>query len=426
MPSDSEHGSIRPEEQSGRDTRSYDVLVAGGGPAGACTAGLLAQAGHRVLLLEREKAPRYHIGESLITAIWPTLERLGLRERLEAMGFPKKYGAKVRWGAEAETWGFRFRETGRFEYALQVRRAEFDALLLERARELGTHVIEDAMVGEPIFENERITGARFRIRGRNELLTAKARLVVDASGQGRWLGRHFDLVQRFDDLKNVAVWSYYQGCKRGDGEHTGDTIVENMLDGWLWFIPVSQETTSVGYVIPMSLFKSSGLELDQILESRIASSIEVSGMLASSRRCSGYRSESDWSYVCSRFHGSGWALVGDASAFIDPLLSTGVALAVRGARVLSDAIVAALADPRHEQAALRAYEENQRAYLKVILDFVRYFYDCTRTRAEYHRGAQKLTDPDEQNAPDFDFVQLVSGLASDTPLEIPGLSSSTR
>ena len=415
--------SVRPKTNgTNKGARSYDVIVVGGGPAGACTASLLAKEGRRVLLLEREKAPRYHIGESLITAIWPTLERLELRERVEALGFPRKYGATVRWGADDNCWGFRFREAGKFEYALQVRRAEFDALLLERARELGVDVLEDATATEPIIEKERVTGIRYRMRGSSESLVARAQIVVDASGQSKVLGRHFDVVQRFDDLKNVAVWSYYQGCHRLDGDRAGDTVIENMLDGWLWFIPVSKETTSVGFVTPMSLVKGSSADLEQTLEDRLGTSLEVKRMMEGSKRCAAYRTESDWSYACSRFHGPGWVLVGDASAFIDPLLSTGVALAVRGARVLADAILAALANPMREDLAMQAYEDNQRAYLNVILAFVRYFYDVTKTRAEYHQGAQELTDPAQEHGSDFDFVQLVSGLAVDEPLVIPEVS----
>jgi flavin-dependent halogenase len=400
------------------DADWFDVIVVGGGPAGSCTAGLLAMEGRKVLLLEREKFPRYHIGESLITAVWPTLERLGLRERLEQLGFVRKYGANVLWGSDDEFWGFLFREAGPFEYVHQVRRAEFDALLLGRARELGARIIEDATVKEPLFDGDRLAGVCYRLRGQEEVFEARASITVDASGQGRWLARHLDLVEWHEDLNNIAVWAYYQGCKRYEGERAGHTLIENMYDGWLWFIPLGQDTTSVGFVTPTSLMSGSGLHINDLFESRLEQSRQVSQMMEGSTRISSYRTQRDWSYTCRRFHGPGWVLVGDAAAFVDPLLSTGVALAVRGARVLADALRVALDNPPLEQVALQAYENNHRAFLNVILEFVRYFYDATKTRAQYYRGAQELIDPGEEEMPEFDFVKLVSGLARDEPLDI--------
>jgi flavin-dependent dehydrogenase len=398
----------------------FDVIVVGGGPAGACTAGLLAQEGRRVLLLEAEKFPRFHIGESLITAVWPTLDRLGLRDQLDRL-FVRKYGANVLWGGDAEFWGFLFREAGPFEYVHQVRRAEFDAVLLGRARELGAHVVEEAIVKDPLFEGERVAGVRYQIRGEDEVHEASASIVVDASGQKRWLGRALNLVEWHEDLKNIAIWSYYQGCKRYQGEQAGHTLIENLRDGWLWFIPLGQDTTSIGYVTPNSLFAASGMRIEELFESRLAQSAQVSGMMDRAARVSGYRTERDWSYTCRSFHGPGWVLVGDAAAFVDPLLSTGVALAVRGARILSDAVLMILDDPRLERAALAAYEANHRAFLNVILEFVRYFYDSTKTRAQYYSGAQQLIDPEQKEPPEFDFVKLVSGLARDEPLRLePG------
>jgi 2-polyprenyl-6-methoxyphenol hydroxylase-like FAD-dependent oxidoreductase len=135
--------------------------------------------------------------------------------------------------------------------------------------------------------------------------------------------------------------------------------------------------------------------------------------MTGARLTTGYRTARDWSYQCTRFQGPGYALVGDASAFIDPLLSTGVTLAVRGARVLADALDRALSDPSSEADALKGYEDNSRTFLNVILEFVRVFYDASKTRSEYHRGAQDIIDPEQKQFPEFDFVKLVSGLAGD-------------
>ncbi|HEY2666437.1 MAG TPA: NAD(P)/FAD-dependent oxidoreductase [Actinomycetota bacterium] len=405
-------------EQADRH-QHYDVIVVGGGPAGSCTAGLLAAEGRHVLLLEREKFPRYHIGESLITGVWPTLDRLGVRERLEGLGFVRKYGASVLWGRDEEFWGFKFRQAGPYEYVHQVPRAEFDAVLLSRARELGVRVIEDATAQAPLLEGDRVAGVRYRVRGADDEVEARATVTVDASGQQRWLGRQLQLVQWHEDLRNIAVWGYYQGCRRYEGERSGDTLIERLPGGWLWFIPLGHDTTSVGYVTPVALMTASGRSPQDLLAEAIADSAEVATMMHGATMVSSHRTIRDWSYACTRFHGPGWALVGDAAAFVDPLLSTGVALAVRGARFAALAIGRLLDDPAVEEEVLEAYERNSRTFLNYILEFVRFFYDQTKGREEYHAGAQEIIDPEKQAPPEFDFVKLVSGLAcEDAELEM--------
>ncbi len=398
----------------------YDVIVIGGGPAGSCTAGLLAIAGHRVLLLERETFPRYHIGESLITGVWPTLDRLGLRERLERCGFPRKYGANVLWGGDNEFWGFQFRDTGRYEFTYQVRRAEFDALLLARARELGVSVIEEATVKQALRSGERLSGVRYQVRGEAPQ-EARATITVDASGQQHWLGRELGLLEWHESLRNIAIWGYYRDAVRWEGERAGYTLVENLPGegGWFWYIPVGPDTTSIGYVTPTAVLTSTGLSPEELFEQRLAGSVKVREMTAPATRVGALSTARDWSYTCRRMHGEGWVLVGDAAAFIDPLLSTGVTLAVRGARIAADAVDFAVRHPGAAAEALQAYEDNCRAYLEVILEFVTYFYDATRTRYEYYHGAQRLTDPEHRQPPDFDFVELVSGLAKDEELVLP-------
>ncbi len=402
------------------DTREqYDVIVVGGGPAGSATAGLLAMEGRRVLLLERDKFPRYHIGESLITGVWPTLDKLGLRERLEQLGLVRKYGASVLWGSDDEFWGFFFREAGQYEYTYQVRRAEFDSLLLGRARELGVQVIEDATVKEPLMAGDRVAGVRYQMRGGDTTTDVRARMTVDASGQQHVLARRMDLVEWHEDLHNIAVWAYYQGCRRYEGVKAGHTLVENLVGGWLWFIPLGHDITSVGLVTPTSLLAKAGKSGEEYLEQKLEDSAEVKLMMKGATRVSAYRTARDWSYTCKRFHGPGYVLVGDAAAFVDPLLSTGVTLAVRGARIAAQAVTHALDHPEAEERAMRAYEDNCRVYLDTILEFVRFFYDMTKTRAEYYVGAQEIIDPEKYEEPEFDFVKLVSGLAHDQELVIP-------
>lgn len=392
------------------EDESFDVVVIGGGPGGSATAGLLAMRGHRVLVLEREKFPRYHIGESLITGLLPTLEDLGLLDRLDEMGFTKKYGGTLLWGRNQGTWGFRFAESALYDYAYQVRRADFDALLLGRARELGATVIEDATVKDPVFDGDRIVGVTYAEKGTKTTRTARCRMLVDASGQSHLLGRRFDLVRWHEDLRNIATWTYFQGCQRYGGTKAGDIVVENRPSGWFWFIPLADGTVSVGYVTPIDEYKASGKSLEQLFTDELANTDEVRTLTSGARRVSAFRNIKDWSYTCERFHGPGWVLVGDAAAFIDPLLSTGVTLALRGARALSQALSESLADPAAEQDALDWYERGYRSFLDNVVEFVRFFYDRTLNKEDYWDKAQASIDPDKLRPREVDFARMLSGL----------------
>ncbi|MEV5769195.1 NAD(P)/FAD-dependent oxidoreductase [Micromonospora sp. NPDC052213] len=400
----------------------YDVIVVGGGPAGSSTAGLLAQEGHRVLLLEREKFPRYHIGESLISGVTLTLDALGVRERMAELRFQIKHGGSLLWGADQTApWSFRFREIrdARFDYSWQVRRAEFDAMLLDRARELGVVVVEGATVRGPLTDGDRIAGVSYQFRGEADPIDARAAIVVDASGQQRWLGRHFGLVSWHDDLRNMATWSYYAGALRYPGDHEGDLLVESRSHGWLWYAPLSPTLTGIGYVTPSDRFVESGLPPEQLLEKQIAESNEVSWLTSGARRVDVYRTARDWSYACSQFSGPGWVLVGDAAAFIDPLLSSGVTLAMRGALSLSRAVHEALAAPEKERHLMQVYEDRYRDFLAALIDLIRFFYDGAHGRDELHLRAQTIVDPDRLMPPKISFVSLLSGLArGDETLDI--------
>lgn len=391
----------------------YDVIVVGGGPAGACTAGLLALEGHRILLLEREKFPRYHVGESLITGVVPTLTALGLLDRMAELRFQVKYGGSLLWGEnQTEPWSFRFREIrgGRYEYAWQVRRAEFDAMLLDRARELGVHVVEGATVRDALTDGDRLAGVRYQLKGESGSVPARATMVVDASGQHRWLGRRFGLVDWYDDLRNVAVWSYWQGALRYPGEHEGDLLTESCRQGWLWYAPLSPELTGIGYVTTSDRLVASGLTPEQLLERHIAESTEVSWLTAGAKRVDIYRAARDWSYTCQQFSGPGWVLVGDAAAFIDPLLSAGVTLAMRAASSVAKAVHETLTAPDKERHVMKDYEDRYRDFLDSLLELVRFFYDGAHGKEELHLRAQAIVDPDRSLPPKLSFVSLLSGL----------------
>ncbi len=393
-----------------------DVVVIGGGPAGASVAGLLAQRGRRVLVLEREKFPRYHIGESLAAGCLSVVEELGLKDRLEAMGFVKKYGGSLVWGRHKRRWAFKFIEGGPYEYAYQVRRADFDALLLTRARELGALVLEEATVKGTVMEGARVAGVRYALRGRDEVFEARARLVIDASGQARVLGHELATVDWYDDLRAVAVWSYFQDCAQLEGDEAGNILVENVPGGWFWGIPLHDGTMSVGYVTPVSVMAQSALGLPDLFATQLEATTELQRLMLNARRVSGFRSARDWSYACSSFHGPGWALVGDAAAFIDPLFSTGITLATLGAGALAKAVDAALRDPSLEQKAMGLYEASYRDFLSNIRSYIQYFYDGNRDREHYYKRAQSIIDPERMASARADFVTLISGVTGAKPI----------
>src|SRR5438876_1105287 len=225
-----------------------DVLVIGGGPAGAVAATLLADAGHRVLVLERERFPRYHIGESLLSATLPILDAVGATPAIERHGFLHKPGGTFQWGRQREPWSFRFREDpGGRPHAYQVVRAEFDQLLLENARAHGAGVREEHAVtaveadgGQPIVHARSVGGATLRFA---------PRFVIDASGQAAVIGRARGFRQFDDFFKNLAIFGYFRGAERLPGELANHILSAAFADGWFWYIPLHDGTMSVGAVV---------------------------------------------------------------------------------------------------------------------------------------------------------------------------------
>lgn len=391
-------------------TESYDVAVIGGGPAGATCAGLLAERGHSVLVLEREKFPRYHIGESMTTGAMPALEALGLRDRLEEIGF-RKYGGTLLWGSTDGTWDFRFIDAATYEYAYQVRRADFDAMLLGRARELGATVIEEAKVDAVARDGDRVTGLSYRMRGESEVHHVSARMVIDASGQAKFMGRDLDLVEWHEDLRNIAIWGYFEGHDLLDGTMAGDTITESCPSGWLWFIPLTDGTSSVGLVTPTDKLKASGADLQTLLEKELADSNEIGKLVRGARRVSGFRTARDWSYECSQLWGPGWSMVGDAAAFIDPLMSSGLAMALRASKGLSETVDYVLRHPELEEVALNRYQRDYRNFIGDLLEFIRYFYDRTQNKQDYWEKAKSIVGSNDDLPSRREFAVILSGMA---------------
>lgn len=403
---------------------SADVVVIGSGPGGSTTAALLAKRGHHVVVIEKERFPRYHIGESLVPGLHPIFAELDASDELENAGFRKKYGITMLWGRNREPWSVDFAEAGKagqYDYIYQVKRAEFDNVLMRQARIHGACVIEEANVTDVIFEEDRCVGVRHTVNGSDQVSEIRARMVVDASGQARVLGRRLKLVEWHDDLKNVAMWSYFQGHLTYPGRAAGNILVENMPDGWLWFIPFSDNTVSVGWVSPATEVAKTPMSPHDLLEEKIADSVEVSRMLAPARRAGGIRTTRDWSYTCRRFGGPGYLLVGDAAAFVDPLFSTGVMLAMKGASTAAENISTILAEPVRETELTGNYEDSYRKFLDVVISIVRYFYEASKDKEAYWAKAQEMIDPIKQMSARQDFVTLIAGSSAERILVEPAV-----
>ncbi len=323
-----------------------DVVVIGGGPAGSTVSTLLAQQGCRVKLFERDRFPRFHIGESLIPETYWVLQRLKMLDKMKASPFVKKYSVQFVNAAGKESAPFYFHDNKPHECSQtwQVIRSQFDTMLLDNAREQGVEVQQPVRVLEVLFEGSRAVGVRIQKEDgtREEVL---ARVVVDASGQSTMLQNHFKLRLWDPVLNKGAIWTYWEGAYRDSGRDEGATVVIQTTNrqGWWWYIPQHDNTVSVGVVAPFDyLFKGRGSH-EQVYNEEVEACPAVKRRVASARRATGYFATKDYSYRSREVAGDGWVLIGDAFGFLDPLYSSGVLLALKSGELAADAIVEGLA-----------------------------------------------------------------------------------
>jgi flavin-dependent dehydrogenase len=362
----------------------YDVVVVGGGPGGAATSTLLAQHGHRVLLLEREQVPRYHIGESLIPYTWFTLERLGVIDWLKRSACPKKYSVQFVSITGRVSQPFYFFQTIEHECSMtwQVWRSEFDAMLLDNARSKGVEVRQGTPVREILFEGDRAVGVLAEMDGTAREIRARA--VVDASGRDAILSRRFGWLQRDPELQKVAVWSYYKGAKRDSGLDEGATTVAYVPDkGWFWYIPLHSDIVSVGVVgEPRYLYRGTR-DAEQIFEREVRACSWIHDHVKVGTRCEPVRTTGEYTYRSSQIGGDGFCLVGDAFAFLDPLFSTGVFLALKSGEMAADTLHEALLADDVTAGRFEDYYARQRRAVLAFRRLVLAFYDLTFSFREF-------------------------------------------
>jgi flavin-dependent dehydrogenase len=358
-----------------------DVVVIGGGPAGSTAAAYLARRHRRVVLLERDHFPRFHIGESLLASVNDVFEAIGVTDRIRAAGFPQKWGASFitpdgtveRFADFAEATEVRAPQTW------QVPRERLDHLLLEHAAASGADVRQGHRVLDVAFDRN---GATVSVRGPSgngdgaATDTIRAQFVIDASGRTGILSRAFDLRIPEPRLANIAIFSHYAGVPRAEGRRAGDIrVVARPDNGWFWLIPISGELMSVGVVMPQAAYKQQpALEPEAMLAKAIADTPAVARLMAHAERRWPVRVEKDFSFASRRYAGDRWIVVGDAGSFLDPVFSSGVAIALESGLEGAQAVDRAIARGRTAAVALATFDRRQRRRYEAFRKFVLGFY----------------------------------------------------
>jgi FAD-dependent halogenase len=408
------------ENVSTQTDSEFDVVVVGGGPCGSTVSTLVAMQGHRVLLLEKEKFPRYQIGESLLPATVHGICRiLGVSEDLANAGFPVKHGGAFRWGNNPVPWEFSFSLSSKFvdgaSTAYQVERMRFDQILLDNARRKGVEVREEASVVDVVEDGDRVVGVTYTdIEGKRH--DVRARYVVDSSGNKSRIHSRVGGERRYSEFfRNLALFGYFEGGKRMPAPNQGNILAVAFESGWFWYIPLSDTLTSVGAVLlPDELERIQG-DKEKALLALIDECPLIAEYLSEATRVTEgvygeIRVRKDYSYVQEKFWRPGMVLVGDAACFIDPVFSQGVHLATYGGLLAARSLNTALRGGADEKACFDEFETRYRMEYARFHDFLVAFYDMHQDENSYFWKAKKVTNNTASAMESF--VELVGGGAS--------------
>ena len=352
----------------------YDVAIIGGGPAGSTAATLLARAGRRVIICEREKFPRFHIGESLLPVSMKTFTRLGVHEKFERAGFLKKYGGEMTSACCDVGVKFYFKDGYRSqtESSYQVPRAEFDQVLLDHAAETGAEVREQTAVRGVEFFDDRV---KLKVQSKSaapENITA--RYVIDASGRHSVLGNHFKLKETYPHLQKISIFAHYDGVEMEEGRDASLTRQVRAIDRWFWYIPLPNDRSSIGIVCDTALYRQAKKSPEEFLEQSLAEQPFLARRMTHAHRVTPAYASADFSYRQSRLTGDRWLLAGDAAGFIDPVFSSGVFLALLAGEQCADILDLVLDHPGKAARLFPKYERLLRRVMKGYLRFVDAWY----------------------------------------------------
>jgi len=406
--------------------KNYDAIVVGAGPAGSSTAALLAEKGHDVLVVEKEKFPRYHVGESLMPFCYFPLERLGLVDTLMESANPRKYCVQF-----VRQDGFLSQPFYFFQHfdhpsstTWQVWRSEFDKMILDKARANGASVMEETKAKGLIKNGDRVEGIKVESKDMGAL-ELRAPIVVDASGRDCFAAHKQKWMIRDPQLKKIALWTYFKGAKRDPGLDEGATTVAYLPDkGWFWYIPLSGDMVSVGIVAERDyLFNGSTKDHKEIFQREVQNNQWIKEHLAEAEQTGEYRITGEYSYRNRYCASEGLVLAGDALGFLDPVFSSGVFLALKSGVMLADEIDSALRKGDLSAKSFDQYGKRMQSSIETMRKIVYAFYDKDFSfgdiakRGEHLRAA--LTDCLIGNVDDNEFRELFDAMSDVADLPEP-------
>jgi flavin-dependent dehydrogenase len=355
----------------------HDIVIVGGGPAGSTAAAVLAEQGHDVLVLEKEKFPRYRVGESLLPFCYFPLQRIGMIERMKASSFPRKHAVQFVTTEGNISAPFYFFQHMDHEAATtwQVLRSEFDQMLLDNARNKGAQVRYETEALGLLRDGNKVAGVRATTKDEGKL-DVGARVTIDASGRSA-LSITRNKWRKWDPLLNkVAIWTYFRGAKRDPGLDEGSTTIAYLPEkSWFWYIPLADDTVSVGIVAEKSYLFGSSNDLPAIFCDEIGKNPWIKDHLATGQQFGKYYATKEFSYRSEYCGEDGLVLVGDAFAFLDPVFSSGVYLALRSGELAADAIDRAIREQDVSASQFEEYSQRMTAEIEAMRKLVYAFYD---------------------------------------------------
>jgi FADH2-dependent halogenase len=353
---------------------SYDALVIGCGPGGSSAATFLARAGKRVLALEKEIFPRFHIGESLLPCNMTIFRDMGVLPALQAAGFPRKFGAQFELGNGSIGTRFVFRQ-GKFNRepeAIQVERALFDHVLLKHTRASGADVREGWSVTKTVSDSAGVNVEAHDPDGKVHRF--RAAYLIDASGRGNLTGNQENLREMHPRWKKLAIFGHFENVVRDAGEANTDTVIVRLENKWFWIIPLTAEKTSVGLVVDKDEYAKFGGSPDEIFQHWIDFSPPVQERMKNARRLGNLKTTTDFSYYNRKFVGDRLLRVGDAAGFMDPIFSAGVFLAMWSGKIAAEVVQKSLAQGKPKRRLFASYEKRVRRGLMFYWHVVEHYY----------------------------------------------------